>query len=258
MKKITLVCIVFIFSLSHVSNVRCQELHPLYSSILRDYVSNGWVNYKSLKDDKRLQEYVQQLTNTNPDTITDQQDKLAFWINTYNAFTLKIVCDNYPIESINDLHWGGLVIATILGKTVWAKDLVTINGKDISLNEIEYDIISPTFKDPRVHFALVCASRGCPMLRNEAYEGEKIDSQLNEQARLFLNDPEKNSFDTTQHQATISKIFSWFSEDFGDDDDKVLDYIARYLPPDMADNIRKYVDDWDIDYQDYDWRLNGE
>jgi hypothetical protein len=216
------------------------------------------VKYNTLRNDKRLAEYITQLSLTNPDTISSQQAKLAFWLNVYNAYTLKIVCDNYPIESINDLHWGGLFIGTIFGKTIWDKDLITNNGTQFSLNAIEHDIIRPVFKEPRIHFALVCASRGCPPLRTQAYEADSLEAQLDDQARLFLNDTTKNNFDTTTHQATLSKIFSWYSEDFGDADEKILEYVAKYLPPEIGENIRRTIKDWDIDYGEYDWRLNGE
>jgi hypothetical protein len=235
-----------------------NESHALFSALLKDYVNDGLVKYKMLCADKRLEEYITQLSLTNPDTISTQQAKLAFWLNVYNAYTLKIVCDNYPIESINDLHWGGLFLGTILGKTIWDKDLITINGTHLSLNTIEHEIIRPTFKEARIHFALVCASRGCPPLRNNAYEADSLEMQLDDQARLFLNDASKNNFDTTTHHATLSKVFSWYSEDFGDADEKILEYVAKYLPPEIGENIRRTLKDWDIDYGKYDWRLNEE
>lgn len=257
MRKIQIVVIVLFLLSLHVSG-QTNGTYSLYSSLLKEYVSNGSVRYKELRNDKRLEECIAQFSQINPETISTQQAKLAFWLNVYNAYTLKIVCDNYPIESINDLHWGGLFIGTILGKTIWDKDLITINGAHLSLNTIEHEIIRPTFKEPRIHFALVCAARGCPPLRNEAYTADSLEAQLEVQTRLFLNDASKNSFDTTTHQATISKIFSWYSEDFGDADEKVLEYIAKYLPTEIAENIRKNIEEWDIDYGDYDWRLNEE
>src|SRR6266852_5927302 len=198
------------------------ESHNLFTAILADYVDNGWVNYKMLCRDKRLEQYIRQLAETNPDTIASDKARLAFWINAYNAYTLKIICDNYPVKSINDLHWGGLIIGTVLKKTVWDKDIVVVNHQKITLNTVEHGLIRPTFKEPRAHFALVCASKSCPPLRSEAYEAEKLDRQLDDQVRKFVNDPEKNWYDVSRNEAHISKIFSWFSGDFGKDDASIL------------------------------------
>lgn len=234
------------------------ESHRLFTSILAAYVNNGWVNYKALCKDKRLEEYIQQLADTNPDTITSEKARLAFWINTYNAYTLKIICDNYPVKSINDLHWGGLIIGTVLKKTIWDKDFVVINHKKTRLNSIEHEMIRPKFKEPRAHFVLVCASKSCPPLRSEAYEGEKLDQQLDDQARKFLNDPLKNRYDGNKKVAHISKIFSWFSGDFGKDDASILLFIAKFLPDTIANGIKHDPGKWDVDHMDYDWSLNGE
>ncbi len=232
------------------------ESHGLFTAILADHVHGSLVDYKSLCADERFDEYIIQIAEMNPDTIASDKARLAFWINAYNAFTLKIICDNYPVKSINDLHFGGLILGTVLKKTVWDKDLVEINNKKTTLNTIEHKIIRPIFKDPRTHFALVCASMSCPGLRPEAYEGEKLDEQLNDEGRKFLADQFKNSFDTEKRRAHISKIFSWYSKDFGGKDEKVLEFIAGFLPEDIASEIRSDPGAWDVSYKDYDWSLN--
>ena len=231
--------------------------HGLFTEILSNYVHKGFVDYKNLRNDKRLDEYIRWLATANPDTLPDEKEQLAFWINAYNAYTLKIICGNYPVESINDLHSGGLVIGTVFKTTVWDKKLVTVNGQVMTLNSIEHEIVRPRLKDPRVHFALVCASKSCPPLRSEAYEGSQLNAQLDDQGKLFFADTFRNELDAARKQAHISKILSWYSEDFGGSDKRILMFISRFLPPTLAEQINANSSDWDISYKDYDWSLNG-
>ncbi len=233
-----------------------SETHSLFTQILQDYVHTGLVDYRALCSDSRLEEYIGQLVKTNPDTIPTDEGKLAFWLNAYNAYTLKVICDNYPVESINDLHFGGLIIGTVLKKTIWDEDFVIINHEKMTLNEIEHEIIRPVFKDPRAHFGLVCASIGCPPLRNEAFEAAKLDEQLDDQGRKFLRDTSKNNFDLSERIARISKIFDWFSGDFGKNDAEILIYIAQFLPDDIAGAIRSNPKQWKVKHTKYDWDLN--
>ncbi len=249
---ITLYVLVFLF----VNCADAGDRHSLFSDILQQYVSKGKVNYKELKDDSRLDTYIISLSKINPDTITSQKDKLAFWINVYNVYTLQVICKNYPLESINDLHGGGLILGMVFGTTIWDDEFVSINGEETTLNHIEHEIIRPVFKDPRAHFALVCASKSCPPLRPEAYEGYKLDKQLDDQGKIFMSDNFKNSFDIKNKTANLSKIFSWFSEDFGDEDENILSFVSDYIEKDIAENIKNNPESWDIDYLDYDWGLN--
>lgn len=253
MKKIKYFAFAFVLAFSFVQAQ--QQQHSLFTEILKEYVSDGKVNYKELKDDSRLPAYIEQLSKTNPDTISNRDDALAFWLNVYNAFTLKVICENYPVESINDLHSGGLVIGMVLGTTIWHKDFVIINNEELSLEEVEHDIIRPEFNDARIHFAVVCASISCPALRPEAYEGYKLDAQLDEEGRRFLADETKNRFDKENKTAYLSKIFSWFDDDFGDNDNEILSFITNFLPK-TADGKKPDLTDWDIDHLDYDWGLN--
>lgn len=245
----------FIFLFFSLSIVLAQS-HSEYSTILKKYVVKGKVNYKELKEDSALNDYLDKMKNINPDTISDRQNQLAFWINIYNAYTLKIINDNYPLKSINDLHSGGLIIGTIFSTTIWDDDFVIVNNKRLTLNEIEHDIIRPIYKDPRAHFALVCASVSCPPLRPEAYEGSKLDKQLNDQAKIFLNDTSKNYFDVDNKKAYISKIFDWFNDDFGNNDEEILIFIAKFIDPAIAAEIKIIPSQWDIKHLKYDWGLN--
>lgn len=233
-----------------------QPGNRVLTEILSDYVYNGFVDYQKLCKDDRLKKYIELLKAIDPDTISDREERLAFWINVYNASTLSIVCDNYPVESIVDIGFGGLALGQVLGTTVWHKDLVTVHHKTISLNNVEHDTIRGKFDEPRVHFALVCAARSCPPLRNAAYAADRLDEQLDDQGRIFLNDPAKNWYDLEKKEAHISKVFDWYGSDFGDSDAEILAFISRYLPEDIRDSIKKDPASWSVSYTDYDWSLN--
>jgi len=233
-----------------------QNPHAIFTTLLQEYVHDGQVDYQNLCDDDRLQIYLTQLENTDPDTIADKDARLAFWINAYNAFTLKVICDGYPVDSINDLHWGGLIVGTIFNKTIWDKKFIRIGGGKLSLNNIEHDIIRKQFDDPRIHFALVCAAKSCPPLRAEAYTGARLDEQLNEQARIFFGQESKNRFDVENKTAYLSKIMDWYDDDFADNDEGLLLYVAQFLPERVAEAIKADPHAWDIEHTHYDWSLN--
>jgi hypothetical protein len=239
----TLIILVLIVSIS--ASTPAAESHTLLTETLTDHVKDGLVDYKTLCKDARLGKYIQQLARANPDRISSGKERLAFWINAYNAYTLKIICDNYPLKSIQDLNPSGLRKA--FAKTVWDKPLVTVNNRPTTLNTIEHKILRVRFKEPRIHFALVCAAKSCPPLRSEAYEGDKLDEQLAD-----------HRFDTAKKVAEISKIFSWFAQDFGGGDGAMLTYIARFLPEDIADQVKANPEAWRIRYTDYDWSLNQQ
>ncbi|MDH3214960.1 MAG: DUF547 domain-containing protein [Candidatus Krumholzibacteria bacterium] len=233
-----------------------KSVHELFTEVVRDFVTDGKVDYPRLCQDERLQAYISQLAATDPDTIDDDRARLAFWINAYNAYTLKVICDNYPVKSINDLHFGGLVVGTVTKKTVWDRKFVVVGGAEMSLNHVEHEIVRPIFKDPRAHYALVCASESCPALRTEAFEGDRLDEQLDDQARVFFGDETKNRFDVEKKIAYLSKILDWYSDDFGDSDGEILLAIAPYVPVHVAESIRANPGAWDVKHTKYDWSLN--
>ena len=233
-----------------------QEQHRIFTEVLRDHVKEGIVDYKSLCRDSRFAQYMTQLMAIDPDNLSSKKEKFAFWINAYNAWTLKIICDNYPLQSITQLHSGGAALAVVLKTTVWDKNLVTVHGKKTSLSFIEHKILRPEFRDPRIHFAIVCAAKGCPPLRSEAYEADRIDVQLDEQARVFLSQEEKNKFDRENKIAYISPVFGWFKVDFGARKEAVLRYISTFAPPDVKDILQANPGEWKIRYTFYDWSIN--
>ncbi|MCI0411800.1 DUF547 domain-containing protein [bacterium] len=250
--KVLILCLLLI----GLNRADAENQHLLFSSVLQKNVHDGKVNYRQICKDVRLEQYIAQLKSTNPDRLKAEKDRLAFWINAYNAYTVKAICDHYPIKSINDLHSGGLILGSIFKATIWDKDFVVINNKPTTLNSIEHEIVRPIYKDPRAHFALVCASKSCPDLRPEAFEGDHLEQQLDDQARIFLSDPMKNQFDVVAQKAYISKIFDWYGKDFGRNDHEILAYLTKFLPSDIADAIRSKPDHWKVYHKDYDWSLN--
>jgi hypothetical protein len=230
--------------------------HQPFTELLAEHVRDGRVFYAALCHDGRLESYLSALAAVDPSRLPDDQHRLAFWINTYNAFTLKIICDNFPLKSINDLHFGGLVVGTVLNKTIWDKKFVVINDEELSLNNIEHDIIRKEFADPRIHFALVCAAKSCPPLRREAFEPEMLDEQLNDQGRLFFSDRDKNWFDLEKKVAHLSKIMDWYRGDFGSNRAEMLTAVAPFLPDDVAKAVVEDVAEWRVSHLDYDWSLN--
>lgn len=218
-----------------------------YSILLRQYVQNGSVDYAGLKaESKRLDTYLNFLAHVEPSALSEPDQK-AFYINLYNAWTLKLVLTRYPkISSIKD--------AGTLLKSPWKTPLVRLGGKTLTLDEVENGVLRPRFKDPLVHFALNCASRSCPPLRAEPYEGSKLEEQFEDQARAFLNDPARNRVE--DGALRLSKIFDWYAKDFGGPKG-VLAFLRRYAGPEFKAALDRLGPEPKIVYLDYDWSLNG-
>jgi len=234
-----------------------SEHHALFTALLDEHVHHGRVDYAALQSDPRLDAYLLQLATTDADTSARRDDRLAMWLNAYNAYTLKVIVDNYPIDSINDLHTGGLLIGHLLNKTVWDRKFVVVGGRTMSLDDVEHGIVRKQFDDARIHFALVCAARSCPQLRTAAYEGYQLDAQLDDQGRIFFADPLKNYFLPEQRRARLSRILAWYDDDFGANDEEILLYVARFLPDELAEAIRSAPAAWKVDHTRYIWELNG-
>ena len=149
-----------------------------------------------------------------------------------------------------------MYLGTVLGTTVWDKKKIIINNKQLSLNNIEHDTLRKKIGDVRVHFVLVCASISCPNLRNEAYEGFKLNEQLEEEARNFFNDQTKNWFDVNTKTAHLSKILDWYDDDFGNSKQELLQYVTQYLNDNLANDMSENIEEWRIEYLDYNWELN--
>jgi hypothetical protein len=219
--------------------------HGLYAELLLKYVKNGWVDYAGFKaDEGRLDRYLGILEHVEPDAL-ERDEQFAFYINAYNAWTIKLILSGYPgIKSIKDL--GGLF------QSPWKKEFVRIHGKVLSLDQIEHDILRPRFRDPRVHFAVNCASKGCPPLLPEPYRGDRLDDQLNRVTVEFLNQPAHSRLEG--RRLWVSSIFKWFSEDFTP---SVVDFYLKYAQGELKRSLEAERDRIELRYMDYDWSLNG-
>lgn len=207
------------------------------NAFLRKYVtSDGHVKYASIKSNKgELDEIITEFESTTPESSWSRNEKLAFWINAYNIFTIQLVVDNYPTTSI-----------TKITAKPWEKKFVKIGGTTYSLGGIENDVIRKKYNEPRVHFALNCASESCPNLLNKAYMPNSLTSQLTAQTKAFLNDGSKNKLESSK-SVELSKIFDWYKEDFNADGG-VISFINKYRGSDLKSPK--------ISYLEYSWDLN--
>lgn len=247
--------LLFIFLAQMTETAMSQSFdHSLYDAVLKRHVKKDKVNYKSLKSDKDFQTYLDMLSKANPNALPTREEKISFWINAYNAFTLKLIIDNYPVKSITELSALGKLTAFV-GNSPWKREFFSINGKKMTLDEIEKEILLKMFKEERVHFAINCASISCPVLRPEAYTAETLNRQLNEQAKLFLKDTLRNRIDLKTKTIYISKIFSWYESDFAKPAGSIEKYLASYIDD---ENIKRMLlnKEFKIEYLDYDWGLN--
>lgn len=222
--------------------------HELWDQLLNKHVSpDGLVDYDGMIQDKnKLVTYLGQLSASPPDKKTwTTNEQLAYWINAYNAFTVKLIVDHYPVRSIRELH-PGIKIPGI--RTVWHKKFFRIGGKKSSLHRIEHKILRREFDEPRIHFAINCASVSCPPLRNEAFTPGDLERQLEEQAYQFINDRSRNQMG--KGSLKISKIFKWFRGDFTQSE-SIIEYLNSYSSQQIdAEAIPTYME--------YDWNLNNQ
>jgi hypothetical protein len=219
--------------------------YRLYAELLKKHVKNGVVNYQGFKQDEAtLDRFLKVLENTDLKTLSGQ-DKFAFYINTYNAWTIKLILTGYPgIQSIKDL--GSLL------QSPWKKKIVRVGGDVITLDNVEHDILRATYQDPRIHFAVNCASKGCPILISEPYIPEKLDRQLTQSTINFINDPKRNRLQG--NTLYVSSIFKWFKEDFHEG---IVPFFLQYAQGDLKAGLEQIKTDVKIKYLDYDWSLNG-
>ncbi|MDX2070460.1 MAG: DUF547 domain-containing protein [Haliscomenobacter sp.] len=219
--------------------------HDRWDQLVKKHVKDdGFVDYKGfVRDSNELNSYLDQLSAVHPnDKSWSRNEQMAYWINAYNAFTIKLIVNNYPVESIKDIKKG---IAFV--NSVWDIKFIKIQGFTYDLNNIEHNILRPVFKDARVHAAVNCASFSCPRLRQEAYTPEKLDSQLDDAMKKFLADPLRNNI--TAEKVEISEIFKWFKGDFDRDAGSLIAYINKF-------SAQKISAQTELKYLDYNWALN--
>ncbi len=264
-----------------------QFSYARYADVLSKHVDgNGMVNYAALSQNRSdLDAFVRQIGGIAPEQFDAWSDpaKLAFWINAYNALTLKAIVDNYPIEPglVTGHAYPGSSIRQIPG--VWTKIQFLAPGRKVTLDQIEHKIIRVQFDEPRIHMALVCAAVSCPPLRNEPYAAEAINTQLDDQVRKFLASPANLHVDTSAGEVRLSSIVSWFGNDFiarhkpetegprsetegprsetvsadrSDAESAVLNFIASYMAAGDAEYLR--TGRYEVQYADYDWSLNEQ
>lgn len=208
--------------------------HEAFNSMLQKFVTSaGTVNYAGWKkSESDLDSYLQSLAAAIPSASTARNEALAYWINAYNAYTIKLILKNYPVAKITDLNAG----------KPWDVQWITLAGKKYSLNDIENKVIRPTFKEPRIHFAVNCAAKSCPPLANKAFTADNLNSMLELRTKAFIN---SNLNTVTAEKVTLSKIFDWYKEDFGN----VLTFINKYANTKANKNAS-------IAYNEYNWALN--
>jgi len=229
-----------------------DRLHAPYDALLRAHVRNGLVDYDAFARAPEFTAYLATLARTDPAPLPRPQ-QLAFWINAYNAYTIAQINAHHERRSIRNIN-RTLGLASTGG--AWREKMATVAGVAYSLDEIEHERIRPVFKEPRIHFAIVCAALGCPPLRAEAYLGERVDQQLDDQTRTFLlQTPAKNRVDIVATTVYLSPIFRWFKDDFAPTDPALLQWIARYFPAGAEADFLE-AGRARIKWTEYDWSLN--
>lgn len=244
--------------------------HKLFTDDLKQYVENDLIHYKKWKlHPEQLEKYLKSLADISQDEYEklSKQDKEALWINAYNAFTIKVVLDHYPISG-KETYYPKNSFRQI--PDAWEEFFFVVAGRRVSLYDIEHDI-GRRLHDPRIHFAVVCAAKGCAKINKDAYIGKTLDAALEAQTDKFLLNPQNVEFDHKQKVVRVSKLFSWFPLDFLNavgfktvpfpppkDDEVVLRYIVSRSPKEVKERF-KTDDDYrayQVVYREYDWSLN--
>ena len=222
--------------------------HDLFDQVLQEHVNeNGRVNYTQLKaNPEKFEAYLDLLAAANL-TEWSYNEQLTFWINAYNALVIKGVIDHYPTTSVRKVK---------LFNGFFSRLKFQAAGKTYTLNEIEHGILREEFPDPRVHFAIVCASFSCPPLWNRAYTVKTIEERLETATFNFIRNPEQVRIDRTKRLVYLSKIFKWYEDDFKEGYDGVADFLADHLPTEDAEFLAST--DVKFRYLNYDWTLNDQ
>ncbi len=223
-----------------LSFVAIQAQTSIFDSLLQKNVDKtGRVDYQSLKNNETLLDnYLAYIQNNEPTKDWSSNKKKAFWINTYNAYTIKIILNNYPLKSIRDIK--------IDGKTAWKIPFVKVGQKRYTLDQIEHKILRKKFNDPRIHVGINCASVSCPRLWNFAFTEDNIASSLDNLMKEFINDTTRNKI--SKNNLEISEIFNWFSKDFIKNG-TIISYLNTYAAIKISEKAS-------IKYLTYDWSLN--
>jgi len=218
--------------------------HEIFDVLLKKYVSeDGWVNYQGFDSERvYFKSYLDILSKNPPnETHWSESERLVYWMNAYNAFTIELILQHYPVKTIRDIGGKFPMI-----NSSWDLKFFKLGGADFDLNTIEHEILRKDFDESRIHFAIVCASVSCPRLLNEAYVASRVEAQLELQAKDFVNRTSKNNI--TKEKAELSQIFDWYQVDFTKSQ-TLVEYINQYSDV-------KIEKDTKISYLEYDWGLN--
>lgn len=237
------------FWMTHDETSTAEVSHQAWQEILDKYLDAehaSGVNrfdYAAVKQSDRrlLNDYLDALQAIDPHSLS-RDEQLAYWINFYNALTVQVVLEEYPVESIRSIRF----LTSPFGP--WDKNLVKVKNQNLSLNDIEHKILRPIFKDPRIHFAVNCASIGCPNLIDEAFSAANSDELMEAAASDFIN--HSRGVEISGKRVTLSSIFDWYGDDFGANESEIIVYIRRYRH--TSDETHNFTS---FDYQ-YDWALN--
>ena len=224
--------------------------HSLWAQLLDKYVSEedglNLFAYGAVtaEDHQQLENYIEQLTAV---TVTDlnSNEQFAYWVNLYNALTIKVILDHYPVESIRDIS------LTLLNRGPWKKELLAVEGIKLSLDDIEHEILRPIYRDNRIHYAVNCASVGCPNLQPVPFTSASLEDMLELAAEQYINHPRGVSI--IDGELVLSSIYDWYAEDFGDEESEIIMHLIEYADDELADSLIQY--DSIDDYQ-YNWLLN--
>lgn len=229
--------------------------HTPWHDLLQKYVdTDGGVNYAALHasaaDSAALDNYIASLSTASLTQAASQQNKMAYWINAYNAVTIKGIIQEFPTTSIRN-H-----TSETGGYNLWKNLLLNVGGNQVSLDSMEHKILRP-MGDPRIHFAIVCASKGCPRLLNEAYVGETLDAQLTTNTQHFFSIAQNFQYTPRSRSFKMSAIMEWFGTDFGQTQAAQLRAIAPYLPTEAAQAAAN-ANNVNVSFLDYSWELNAQ
>lgn len=253
MKRRSLTTLVFLASLAlSTPLVAAEPDYTDWTEILGTYYNPAkGMDYELLRKDDygKLTGLAQTLGDADSSTLT-RNEQLAYWMNLYNISTVKLIVDNYPLDSILDMSTG------IINKyNIFDKEVVPLGGRLVSLNYIEHEMIRKGFEDPRIHFAINCAARSCPPMRQEAFTGASVDKQLDDQTTRFINANTHIDRRGEKATVTVTKIMDWFDDDFEDWGGGHEVFIRKYLRGDAGRRLSG-VGSVSIKYADYDWSLN--
>lgn len=225
--------------------------HSAWDNLLNRYIEDDDGLHRfayvrvSEQDRRSLDGYLDALQQISV-TELHSGEQFAYWVNLYNALTIDLILDHYPVESIREITEG------LLSFGPWKMPLATVEGKELTLDQIEHEILRPIFRDPRIHYVVNCASVGCPNLQREALTRENTERLLEQAAKQYINHPRGVRFDG--EALILSKIFQWYGDDFGSSDAEIIDHLIRYAEAPLARQLQSTSSIGDFDY---DWSLNG-